>query len=403
MKRREFLAAAAGVALLRADGFEWRTPPPPGCPAPPSPLLKGLRFTGSHAEYADADTWYPSWATDGNLYSPWTDGKVSGVSCSSAGKNARTGHAKIMGDSPLHLEIGEAATYPSSPAPYGGRYPCGSLVHNGVWYYGTYCLDDSNGDPIPSKGLDYDVLGPCVGFRWSTDFGKTWTQTPHTPSAPLFGEPAKQDALVKMGAPHFVDFGRNMEHSPDGKAYLVGHGAWPGDPHPRPARLSWITGDRIYLARVEPSIANMNDRSKYEYFAGRAPGDQPLWTRDLNRAQPIFEWNNNAGCVTMTYNPGLKCYLMCITDGVGTVEKFNSYILESERVTGPWKLVEYLKDFGEQAYFVNVPSKFLSPDGRSGWLLYAANFSNCCTNWPSHRPNPAGSRYGMCWQEIRFL
>ena len=78
-------------------------------------------------------------------------------------------------------------------------------------------------------------------------------------------------------------------------------------------------------------------------------------------------------------------------------------ILESERATGPWKLVVYLKDFGEQAYFVNIPSKFLSPDGRSGWLLYAANFSNCCKNWPSHRPNPAGSRYGMCWQEIRFL
>ena len=27
---------------------------------------------------------------------------------------------------------------------------------------------------------------------------------------------------VKLGAPHFVDFGRNSEHSPDGRAYLVG-------------------------------------------------------------------------------------------------------------------------------------------------------------------------------------
>jgi hypothetical protein len=30
---------------------------------------------------------------------------------------------------------------------------------------------------------------------------------------------------VKIGAPKFVDFGKNMEHSPDGKAYLVAHGA----------------------------------------------------------------------------------------------------------------------------------------------------------------------------------
>ena len=27
---------------------------------------------------------------------------------------------------------------------------------------------------------------------------------------------------VKFGAPHFVDFGQELEHSPDGKAYLVG-------------------------------------------------------------------------------------------------------------------------------------------------------------------------------------
>jgi len=28
-----------------------------------------------------------------------------------------------------------------------------------------------------------------------------------------------------MGSPHFVDFGKNMERSPDGKVYLVGHDA----------------------------------------------------------------------------------------------------------------------------------------------------------------------------------
>jgi hypothetical protein len=32
------------------------------------------------------------------------------------------------------------------------------------------------------------------------------------------------DAAIKLGTPHFVDFGRDVEHSPDGLAYLVGHG-----------------------------------------------------------------------------------------------------------------------------------------------------------------------------------
>jgi len=405
MQRRTFLAAAGVSAAERLwgaeTGFRWQTPPPRNCPVARSEVIGGLLFTGRHAEYAHADTWYPSWASNGNLYSPWTDGEVNGVRCMSLGKNASTGCATVTGDSPLRLQITNAATYAGSPKPYGGRYPCGSLVKDGVWYYGTYCLDDSDGDP--GKGMNWDILGPFVGFRHSTDFGKSWTETPHTPPAPLFGEPARQDGPVKMGAPHFVDFGRNLEHSPDGKAYLVGHGAEIGDPKPRPANLSWITGDQIYLARVEPSTAHMNDVSRYEFFAGRDRGGRAVWTPRFSKIRPIFEWNNNAGCVTMTYNAPLRRYLMCTTDGGDTIGKFNTYILESGSVTGPWKLVEYLKAFGEQAYFVNIPSKFIGADGRTLWLLYAANFTNGNRNWPHHRANPPGSRYGMCWQEVRLL
>ena len=59
-----------------------------------------------------------------------------------------------------------------------------------------------------------------------------------------------------------------MEHSPDGKAYLVGMGAEENDPKPRYANLSWITADQIYLARVNPSVEAINDVAKYEFFAG---------------------------------------------------------------------------------------------------------------------------------------
>ena len=68
----------------------------------------------------------------------------------------------------------------------------------------------------------------------------------------------------------------------------------------------------------------------------------------------------------MTYDAPLKKFLMCITDGGNTISKFNTYILESDHITGPWKLVVYMREFGEQAYFVNIPSKFISagrPDG----------------------------------------
>jgi hypothetical protein len=48
----------------------------------------------------------------------------------------------------------------------------------------------------------------------------------------------------------------------------------------------------------------------------------------------------------MTYNAPLKKYLMCITDGWPTVTTMNTYILESDRITGPWKLVVFMEKFG---------------------------------------------------------
>lgn len=66
----------------------------------------------------------------------------------------------------------------------------------------------------------------------------------------------------------------------------------------------------------------------------------------------------------------------------------------------PWRLVHYLRHFGKQAYFVNIPSRFISADGRTAWLCYSANFN--------HRRDPTfvdppGSRYAMCLQEIQLV
>ena len=379
----------------------WPSQPPADCPYAKSDTLVGVAFTGRHAEYTGADTWYPSWAADGNLYSPWTDGSVNGVGASSAGTEAATGHATILGEDPLKLVVTNQGVFKSSPRPYEGRYPCGSLVHDGVWYYGTYCLHPSGG--IAHDGITYNWpwLGPFVGFRWSTDYGKSWTQTPCTPEKPLFGEQALKGEPVKIGAPHFVDFGKALEHSPDHKAYLVAQGASDGQ-NRRYAYNSWITADQVYLIRVAPSIANMNDAAKYEFFAGSGDNGEGRWTSDFSQIKPIAEWRDHAGCVTMTYNAPLKKYLMCVTDGGNTVSRYNSYLLESDRITGPWRLVSHLNNFGEQAYFVNIPSKFIGGDGRTLWLCYAANFSS---GWGgiTFKSRPVGSRYGMCLQEVRLL
>jgi hypothetical protein len=80
----------------------------------------------------------------------------------------------------------------------------------------------------------------------------------------------------------------------------------------------------------------------------------------------------------------------------------NSYILESGKITGPWKLVTYMKEFGEQGYFLNFPSKFISKDGFTLWLCYSANFSQGWNN-VRFKSKPAGSRYGLVLQQVKLL
>lgn len=404
--------------MIQYDPFVWKSTPPEDMPFQMSETLKGIRFLGRCSDYQVADTWYPSWASDDNLYSPFTDGVTKGVySFSSAFtpdglpdpvnhwilKKSTTGNALMRGNDPLNLDIEPIGVQHADPFPYGGRYPCGTLVHNGIWYYGTYCLSPFGSTHYGKTVYNWPWMGPFVGFRISKDYGKTWMDCPHTADKPIFGENGMCGYPVKIGSPHFVDFGKNMEHSPDGKAYLVAHGSdLKFYPVTNFAHLSWITGDQIYLIRVTPGIDTMNNPEAYEFFAGYDSHNQPVWTNNFSEIQPMLEWQNNMGCVTITYNAPLKKYLMAVTDGGNTCAKMNTYILESDSVTGPWKLVTYMKDFGEQAYFVNFPSKFISEDGRTLWMCYSGNFA-VGWNGMEIRENPPGSRYGLVMQEIRIL
>ncbi len=400
------LSSAASTTASAQDRI-WTSAPPADCPFPPSTTITGVVFTGRNITPSLADTWYLCWAADDKLYSPFADG-VGGTHMSVCyNPDAKLGFATVTGDNPLNLKVVSSGILAMPAQPYGGRYPCGSLVLDGIWYYGSYCTMNENGSiqsdiQTPDLGrINWGVIGPFCGFHTCTNLAdswraETWTPSPHNGLKPLFPEPARPGKAVKIGAPHFVDFGRNLQHSPDGKAYLVAHGATDDDPRPRFANLSWINGDHIYLIRVRPGLATMNDASQYEFFAGHDAKGDPVWTRTFTDMKPLVDWNNHCGSVAMTYNAPLKKHLLCITDGWPTAKEMDTYILESDLVTGPWKLVAYMAKFGTQGYFVNFPSRFIGADGRAAWLCYSANFA-------SGRPDPAGSKYGMCLQEVRLL
>ena len=59
-------------------------------------------------------------------------------------------------------------------------------------------------------------------------------------------------------------------------------------------------------------------------------------------------------------------------------------------------------NFGEHAYFVNFPSKFISADGRKMYICYSGNFTS---GWLGNKlaSNPPDSAYGIVLQEIEIL
>ena len=103
----------------------WPNAPPSAIPYPPSADLAGFQYlNGANAvpPGVKADTWYPSWAVNGKMYSSWTDGSVDGHSSSSGGGDkATTGFAVISGDDPFNLSLSGVDTYVESTKPYQGR------------------------------------------------------------------------------------------------------------------------------------------------------------------------------------------------------------------------------------------------------------------------------------------
>jgi hypothetical protein len=392
-----------------------------------------------------ADTWYPSWSADGNLYSSWTDGNVDGHSSGSGGRGATTGYATVLGEDPFSLTLVNVSTYAEPADPYEGRYPSLNFHHGGVWYYvrahkpfnpasshapsptyrvplplrlelaqtkrylaqGTYSLENYGAWPSPAPNCgNWCIQGfvrhetltpnaapprahpdrkpprpssahpltrsnylippphrPLTEIRYSLDgTGLNWTSPRRemkSYSDNIFGETAFNNSKVKFGAPHAVDFGQENGFSPDGRLYIIGHGAETPESH-----QSWMQGDSAYMARTAgaPSPATINDVEQWQFWDGAdwAPG-----AAGVAAAKPLFVWPGKTGVVTMSWHNVLQKYIIVISTpsaGCSTVGNFDTYFLESDAMTGPFSYVSYLSAFGPEAYFVHVPTKFMGAE-----------------------------------------
>jgi hypothetical protein len=415
--------------------------PKADCPLPESETLR-ITYTGRQRDYANvtgADTFMTAWTAEGDLYSTYADGFVldskgarADAICtlhpndwymrrlgwcvdpfhpgsltdlpkfepvSRPGKVTHTGNAMISGDDPFDLRITATPPTPLTHQLYPALYPSGCLIKDGLWisagHYRGWLLDEAN------RQLCYEQ-GPNR-FRFSTDAGKTWRWSnfdDRNPVIPERGRPAG-GAPIKLGTAKFVDFGQENEHSPDGLAYLVGHGAVDLN-----GTSNWSSGDAFFLARVAPTMEGLNDPAAFEYFSGRDATGAPKWSQQVADMRPVVEWPCRCGITSITYFPRLKKYVavICVGWPDGVDGQYDTWIAEAEQLWGPWSRVVYWDAFANQAYFAQIPSKFIQPNGRF-YLFYTGGWQGVKPLPPDWQKTPAlphlpAATYSLCVAEF---
>jgi hypothetical protein len=136
---------------------------------------------------------------------------------------------------------------------------------------------------------------------------------------------------------------------------------------------------QVELLRVPAD--KLMDRSAYRLFAGLGANGNPGWTKHLSDRRPVFEDAGGVGwCLSVTYNAGLKRYLLCTEHG----ESFqgNLGIFDAPEPWGPWTTVCYDTHWGGlgPTFFWNFSSKWFSADGRNFTMVFTGTDRNDAWN-----------------------
>ena len=334
-------------------------------PLPASRLITGAQWTTGRYD-PPSNQWgdiLPTvWSDDGSSYVLMDDG---GVDVPLSGGFWRQSLATITGKPPnLHFRRVAAASPPpktwgqiagnpdNDDGPLGPYYSTGFAEAGGVFY------------ATQQRNWNWNANGAfagLVGIAYSTDHGKTWSSPKNPFPAPL-------------GNLSFVDGGGPGGAYPDGYMYAIG-------------TEREFNASRLILGRVKAGVASVTDPSQWQWYAGstRAGGKASAqWTGSVAATVPVLNWTNHITYPQMAYDPGLHRYLLTFTysysPSTPAVWKGGSQLViaESPNPWGQFSFVAGSSYFGpSNGYGAGFPSQWISRDGRTLWLKWAANFDGC--------------------------
>ncbi|MHC4401497.1 MAG: DUF4185 domain-containing protein [Planctomycetota bacterium] len=328
-------------------------------PYPESPVIQQLRLDWSTHQRAapGSDNWPVTWADDGHQYAAWGDG--GGFGGTNRLGRVSLGVARIEGPHDQYLATNV----------WGGRRPENAATFPGK-SYGIICV---RGVLTMWVGLSTPNRNPFKEVRLavSRDHGASWRL--------LDWSFTKSDGVM---LPTVCQFGRDYAGAHDRYAYhyLIRYRAEEG-PDDYPDKVAWLVVQKpgaVDLARVPAD--RMIDRRAWEFFAGTDSEGQPAWTSDLSRRKPVFEDPNGVGWnLSVSYNAGLGCYLLC-TEHTET-HRGKLGVFDATEPWGPWTTAAYHDDWGKghvplNTFYWSFSNKWLSPDGRSFSLIFTGRKEN---------------------------
>jgi len=286
------------------------------------------------------DNWPIAWISDSLQITAFCDGR----GFSKQAPNLSLGFAKVVGDPPgFSAENFES----DADTPMGG----GS---SGIKASDMLAVDDilymfvRNYKPTGSDDFTNSRLA-C-----STDLGESWTW-------------ANWHFSETFGCPAFVQFGKNYQRARDDYVYIASQAN----------NSAYGYSPDIVLARVRKD--RVMERSRYEFFAGLDGSGKPLWSPDISKRKPVFTDPKGTQRIAITYNPALSRYILATSHLTGGKATHTAAlgVFEAPEPWGPWATLYYDDHWSVEdgkdcrMYHHRFPPKWISPDGKTMWLLYS--------------------------------
>jgi hypothetical protein len=131
----------------------------------------------------------------------------------------------------------------------------------------------------------------------------------------------------------------------------------------------------MVLARVHKD--HVSERDAYLFFVRLGPDGQPQWSKDIEQRGPVFVSPGLCRRSGISYSPGLGRYLWWQQRSEADVDTrfqggFGLY--DAPEPWGPWKTAYFTLEWdtgpGEMG---NIPTKWMSADGRTCYLVFSGN------------------------------